>query len=558
MRTGLTGSREAETRMSTGAMDTSVPRSEVPCLTILAHPEAGRVGERLELPALAAGSAIPLSRLTPTFPAVINAGDRPRRRPLEEHHLSRRPIRLIPGEEAGSVALERASSRTRVLADGQPLEERFDFSAAKVGRGVVLELGTRVVLLLHRAIPRVHEELPAFGLVGDSDAIVRLRRAIARLAGLDVPVLLRGATGTGKELVANALHQAGPRGRGPWMAVNMGAMTPSLAAAELFGAVRGAYTGADRRKAGVFESAAGGTLFLDEIGETPAEVQAALLRVLESGEIRPVGSNVTRRVDVRVIAATDADLEAAIADGRFRAPLLHRLAGYSLRLPELAARRDDVGRLLVHFLAEESEKLGAASSGGQTSSWPPAALVARLARHDWPGNVRELRNVARRMAILGPGAAPEELAGEIDELLGESRASGPAPAEVVASAPDSVAPDSAAPDSAAPDTSVPPSPRRRRRLRKPEEVSDEELIAVLRAQRYNLRATASALGLSPVNLYRRMDDCPAVRKASDLGREEIEAALESWNGDLEAAATGLEVSLQGLKRRLTALGLKRS
>ncbi len=545
MRTVTIGPRDAETLMTTAGVDASAPRSEVPCLTILAHSDARRVGERLELPVLAAGGAIPLSRLTPAFPATGTATDRTPGRPLEEHHLSRQPIRLIPGEEPGGVALERQGSRTRVLAGGRPLEDRLGLSAGEVDAGVVLELGTRVVLLLHRAIPREPEELPAFGLVGDSDAVIRLRREIQRLAGLDVPVLLRGATGTGKELAARALHQAGPRGQGPWVAVNMGAIAPTLAAAELFGAVRGAYTGADRSKAGVFESAAGGTLFLDEIGETPPEVQVALLRVLETGEIRPVGSTRTRRIDARVIAATDADLEEAIESGRFRAPLFHRLAGYSLRLPALAARRDDVGRLLYHFLAEEAAKLGVETPGGEESSWPPAALVARLARHDWPGNVRELRNAARRLAILGPGAAPEELAAEVDELLTATPMPSPAPAEEASPAP-------AAAESAAP---APATPRRRRRLRKPEDVSDDELVSTLRAHRFNLRAAAEALGLSPINLYRRMDDCPDVRKAGDLTSEDIERALESQGGDLAVAAAALEVSLQGLKRRMTALGL---
>src|SRR5262249_13655296 len=150
----------------------------------------------------------------------------------------------------------------------------------------------------------------------------------------------------------------GPRRDGPYLALNLGAVPPALAAAELFGAARGAFTGADRRRAGHFERAHRGTLFLDEGGEAPPEVQVLLLPALESGEIQPVGSEAPQRVDVRVVAATDADLEAAVAQGRFRAPLLHRLRGCEIRLPPLRERRDDVGRLLVSFLRRELAELG--------------------------------------------------------------------------------------------------------------------------------------------------------------------------------------------------------
>src|SRR5262249_34932398 len=156
--------------------------------------------------------------------------------------------------------------------------------------------------------------------------------------------------GTGKELVARAIHESGRRRGAVCLSVNMGAIPPSLATSELFGAVRGAYTGAVRDHLGYFQRAHGGTLFLDEIGETPPEVQVMLLRVLEPGEVQRVGSPQTQKVDVRLIAATDADLERALHEGRFRAPLLHRLSGYEIYIPPLRERRDDFGRLLFHFL----------------------------------------------------------------------------------------------------------------------------------------------------------------------------------------------------------------
>ena len=166
-----------------------------------------------------------------------------------------------------------------------------------------------MALLLHR-LPSVLEREPErFGLTGDSAALVLLCREIRRVSTVATPVLLRGETGTGKELVARAIHTSGPRRARPYLAVNLGALPPALAAAELFGAARGAFTGADRSRSGHFERADGGTLFLDEIGEAPPEVQILLLRALESGEIQPVGSEAPLRVDARIVAATDADLE---------------------------------------------------------------------------------------------------------------------------------------------------------------------------------------------------------------------------------------------------------
>ncbi|HEY4574547.1 MAG TPA: sigma-54 factor interaction domain-containing protein, partial [Thermoanaerobaculia bacterium] len=318
----------------------------VPALTILAHPSPERVGERVLLPALGSGRAVPLSRLSPLF---AQPGD-PAARPLADPHLSRTPVHLVPGERPGSV---------RLLSEGGGRIELFgaraadEVSAAEIERGVVLLLAHRVALLLHLLPPFLQPETERFGLIGDSAALVLLRREIQRVSTVATPVLLRGETGTGKELVARAVHDAGPRRDRPYLALNLGAVPPALAAAELFGAARGAFTGADRRRAGHFERADSGTLFLDEVGEASPEVQVLLLRALESGEIQPVGSEAPLRVDVRVVAATDADLETAAAQGRFRAPLLHRLRGFEIRLPPLRQRRDDVGRLLLAFLRQE-------------------------------------------------------------------------------------------------------------------------------------------------------------------------------------------------------------
>jgi two-component system nitrogen regulation response regulator GlnG len=514
-------------------------RFRVPGLVILSHPDPRRVGEDVALMALASGRRVGLSRLEPDFGA---RGPGEAFRPLDDTWLSRSPLLLTPGPEAGSVTLDRADSPTQVTAGGTEVEKTRTFSAAEIERGVVLVLGRRIALLLHPVDP-VHVSVPGFGLVGESAATVRLRLEIRSAANLDVPVLLRGATGTGKELVARALHDAGKHRQGPYVTVNLAALSPSLAASELFGAVRGAYTGADRPKTGYFRAAEGGTLFLDEIGEIPPEVQVMLLRALETRQIQPVGSVETLPIDVRIIAATDAALEAAIAEGRFRAPLLHRLAGFEIRLPALRERRDDIARLFFHFLHEESKALGGAGLdfGSADRPWPPAELVARLVEEDWPGNVRQLRNVTRRLLIARrDGLGDKDLGRLVDQLLAETAthksATPPSPAEVP-------------PLPAAP---APPSGPFFRRYRRPSEVSEEELLEVLEAHRWQLKTAARALGVSRGALYRLIESSK-VRKAADLEPSEIEEALSRCEGDAGAAARDLKVSPQGLKRRITAL-----
>ncbi len=390
----------------------------IPGLTILAHADPRRIGERAALTALTSGEEVHLSRLEPVF---ANPGDS-RRRALADPHLSRRPLRLIP-VPGGGARLAAKSSKTRVEANGTLVDEWREFSAADLERGVVLLLADKVTLLLHTLSPAL-PQVRHFGLVGESDGILTVRQQIARVADLDVPALLRGETGTGKELVARAIHEMSTRNSQPFVAVNMGAIPPTLAAAELFGAAKGAFTGADRKRSGYFARAQGGTLFLDEIGETPPEVQVMLLRSLETGVIQPVGSDKSSTLDVRILAATDARLEKEIDAGRFRAPLLHRLSGYEIRLPPLRDRRDDIGRLLVHFLRLELETLGDALCLETTAvgkrPWLPAPVVARLATHLWPGNVRQLRNVARQLVIDNRGAAQLRITEQIEAMLEET------------------------------------------------------------------------------------------------------------------------------------------
>jgi len=528
---------QAETRAESSAVP-PVGALLVPGLTILHHPDLARVGERAALPGLASGREETLSRRDPEF--AQPGGGSPR--PLADPYLSRRPLRLLPSGSDG-VLLRRGDSGITLAADGEPLASELELPPARLDRGVVLLLSNRIALCLSRLDPVGPAGAPDFGLVGASAPMTALCREIQRVAGLDVPVLLRGETGTGKELIARALHDAGTRRSRAFLALNMAAVPQALAAAELFGAARGAYTGADRRREGYFQRAEGGTLFLDEVGETPPEVQALLLRALETGEIQPVGGDEPRRVDVRLIAASDADLERAVAAGRFRAPLLHRLAGYQIRVPLLAQRRDDFGRLFLHFLRQALAELGEAerlATAPEGRPWIPAALVARLAAYDWPGNVRQLKNAVRQIAIAGRDAGEPAMWLQAERLLREARPSSPDGGAVLAP-----------PVEAAPARREP-----RRSYRRPEEVADAEILDALRANRWRIQRAAAQLGISRGSLYDLIEKSPRIRKAADLSREEIHACLQRCGGDLDAMAAALEVSKRGLQRRMTQLGLE--
>ncbi len=233
-----------------------------------------------------------------------------------------------------------------------------------------------------------------YELIGDSGPIRELRGSLPRLAETDLPLLLEGETGTGKELVARALHRLSPRADGPLLPVNCGAIPENLFESELFGVVRGAYTGAESR-AGYFESAHRGTLFLDEVGELSLSAQVTLLRAIETQEIRRVGSTRSRKVDVRILVATNRNLATEVANGRFRADLYYRLRVLHYRIPPLRERAADIPILAAWFLQQLAIK---PPLDPYPRGFAPGA-VTKLMNHPWPGNVRELRNVVQRAVV---------------------------------------------------------------------------------------------------------------------------------------------------------------
>jgi len=273
---------------------------------------------------------------------------------------------------------------------------------ARVGTHIVLrreiEAHNRSRATLRLLVDEANSETRN-ALVGDSGALRRVREQIAQVAATDSTVLIEGETGTGKELVARAIHEASARRERPLVKVNCAALPRELVESELFGHEKGAFTGALSQRRGRFELAEGGTLFLDEIGELTLEAQAKLLRVLQEREFERVGGSRALRADVRVIAATNRDLQAETRAGHFRADLYYRLNVFPITVPALRERRDDIPQLLQHFAARAARKLGKKADGISPG------FVERARGYDWPGNIRELENLIERATIVSNGGA---------------------------------------------------------------------------------------------------------------------------------------------------------
>ncbi len=246
------------------------------------------------------------------------------------------------------------------------------------------------------------------GLVGDSAAIRAVRRLIDKAARHRLPVMVLGESGSGKEVVAQAIHRANPRGR--FVPIDCGSLVGTLMESELFGHVKGSFSGAVDNKKGLVELADGGTAFFDEIGDLPLEMQVKLLRLIQEKEFRAVGSLQWRRVDLRIIAATHRDLKSEVAKGRFRLDLYYRLNVFSMRLPALRERKDDIPPLIEHFLSSARE-------AGLPDFRPNPETFATLVAYDWPGNVRELKHCIDRMAAMSsPGGAQDSLPSQLDQV----------------------------------------------------------------------------------------------------------------------------------------------
>lgn len=469
------------------------------CLTIVWHPDTTRVGEQC----MAIGATLGVSRYLPLFQRPGHA-----QTALGYSGISRESV-LIERDQQGNLEIHPSASRMVVELNGVEMSKMVSLRPDQVAAGAILGLGRAVLLCLHwmRELPK---DNPLPGLLGVGNGAIRMRELVRQVAATDDTVLLLGETGTGKEVVARAIHACSARAGRPLVTFNMASMNESLAAADLFGAVPGAYTGASGTRGGLFAQASQATLFLDEIGNAPAAVQPMLLRVLETGDYRPLGAAADLRSSARLIAATDQDLYAET----FNQALLRRLESFVIHLPPLRERREDIGVLLLHLLGEHAAGL----------AFPPQ-LASQFANYDWPGNVRQLRHLAKRCLLaLQAGERPD-----FDSLLEER------PGRVTASA----AP--GAPPTAAP---------RRKKLA---ELSDADVLGALDANGWHVQGAARQLGISRPSMYRLIDANAQIRAAGEIPAAEIAAALARSGGDLAACAALLRTPSEALRRHLSAL-----
>lgn len=437
-------------------------------LTIAWHPDLRRVGEQFV--GLAEAGTMELSRYLPAFRRPGQDGEG-----LGHSSVSRTAVRLIR-DAAGGVTVWPPQSRMVIELNGREIAEPAHLTREQIDRGVVLGLGRTVLLCLHwmHCLPRNN---PVPGFIGVGSAAIATREQIRQVAKTNAVVLLLGETGTGKEVTARAIHALGKNAGAAMVCVNMATLSDTLAAADLFGAVRGAYTGAQTARQGWFAQAQDSTLFLDEIGNTPGSVQPMLLRVLESGDYRPLGATHDQHSNARVIAATDQDLYGA----GFNQALLRRLEHFVIRIPPLRCRREDIGLLLVDMLPAEVTPL------------LPTALVSQLLNHDWPGNVRDLSNVFRRVLMaLQMGEAPG-----VDAMLNVPRDPPPAgEAKPGADGGDKVP--------------VAVAAVRKKLVG----LQEKEIFDALENNGWTIRRAALELGISRPSLYKLLEMYPQIRRAA--------------------------------------------
>lgn len=467
-------------------------------LTIMWHSDLARVGEQFFAPYH--GGAIAVSRFAPLFSSPEGP-----QRPLGERCVARDGLLLQP-DDNGALRILVPASRMRVQVDGAAVVSGTVVPHEALRSGVLLGLGGGVLLCINwrTMLPSINQ---IASLAGVSESIELARRALCRAAGTEIQVLLRGETGTGKELAARAIHDLGRRAAEPFVAVNMAGLSDTLAAAELFGAAKGAYTGADNARHGYFGEAAGGTLFLDEIGDAPAEVQPMLLRVLENGEYRALGSSRQQVSCARLIAATDRDL----SNGKFNQPLLWRLEALVVHMPPLRQRREDLGLLIAHFVKRWQV------SNGPTAALP-MTLVSEMCAYDWPGNVRQLSNVVQRALLASADAVPV-----FQELLGFPLAP------------------SDPPPMALPEPAV----RGRTKL---DSISEQAVLRAMEGAGWSVRGAARLLGVSRPSMYKLLETHPDIRAASAIPLEQLKLTLEDNGYDIQRCASALRTPGEALRR----------
>lgn len=478
-------------------------------LGIIWHPDVRRIGEVSKV-IFDAKNELKISRLTPLFGQLSSV----ERTPILDNHVSRTPMRICQLKH-GVFKFGWSKTSINLAINGRTVQNETVADFKELGDEIIISIANTVVLSLFHASASAFkpQSRDLFGFYGISQPISRVRGIISEIANTGSTVLIRGETGTGKELVANALHKSGQRAGKNLISVNMATLSPELAAAELFGVKKGAFTGATQDKSGLFERADGGVLFLDEIGETPAKVQPMLLRALEIGEIRPVGGSKSRTVDPWIIAATDRDLDSSERGASFNKPLLQRLEGLTIDIPPLRHRRVDIGILLKSTLSDAEF---------QDCNFC-ANQMTEFALHSWPGNVRELQNKARKkshglpLEILDHSISPNEVEDEVEKR-------------------------------------VPEKPENQRTFYvRASEVDETALIDALNQSSWIIKDAAKFLGVSRTTLYELMERSEQVRKVDEIPVEELRETMIRVPGGMSAWTKHLRVGRHALERRLRTL-----
>ncbi|MBC3872347.1 sigma 54-interacting transcriptional regulator [Undibacterium flavidum] len=505
-------------------------------LTIAWHPDTNRIGEQF-VGTTEAGT-IELSRFTPAFSAVN--GDP---LPVGYSGISRDPLRIVRDAHDG-ITICPPNSRMVVEINGEEIREPRHFSAEQIDLGTIIALGRAVFVCIHwmRCLPK-HNPVDNFLGVG-SNAI--FTRDLIRLAATnDNTVLLLGETGTGKEVAAQAIHNLSKRSASRMVSVNMAALNESLAAADLFGASKGAYTGAQSSREGYFSEAQNSTLFLDEIGNTPSTVQPMLLRVLENGEYRPLGATRDARSSARLITATDQDLYHT----NFNHALVRRLESFIIRIPPLRARREDIGLLICH-LAQRNDfaqvNLGLI----------PPGLISDMLNFEWPGNIRQLSNVLKRTLLsLQMGEYPQlanmveapkvtvMASAELRKASFTGSATPPSKIEVPLT--------SSASREATEGANEITNPIERKKLR---DLTEQDVIEAMHRHDWTIQYAADDLGISRPSMYKLIDANSQIRRVEQIPAEEIREHLDAANYLVEQCAASLKTPSEALRRHLKGLG----
>lgn len=481
-------------------------------VTIAWHPDSKRIGEQF----ICSHSAFALSRFLPLFqkPGSDGLG-------LGYRGISREPI-SIRRDEADGIHVLPPQNRMVVEINGVEMTDAAYLSSAQIDAGVVVGLGRAVLLCIHfmRCLPKHN---PINGFFGVGEAAIKTRDLIRQAARTAGTVLLLGETGTGKEVAARGIHALSQRANAPLVSVNMAALNESLAAADLFGAVKGAYTGAQNSRNGLFAQAQDATLFLDEVGNTPAIIQPMLLRVLETGDYRPLGAQHDIRSNARLIAATDQDLYG----GGFNQALLRRLESFIIQIPPLRARREDIGLLLIH-LQQSSKQEEVANIN------VPVDLISRFLNYDWPGNIRQLTHVFKRTLLaLQNGDMPA-----FDSLVDLAPQRGTTRADAKAAA-----------------TAMPNGTEVTAGRKRLTDFGEPEVLAAMVANDWYIQGAAQTLGVSRPSMYKLLESHSQIRRAEQIGKEELITALEQCGGDLEDCAAHLKTPTEALRRYLNLAGL---